>query len=113
VPFSQGFSRVTSTERTIYFIAFLAAALGVALLIAPSSYHRLQFRRRDKERMLFTANRMAVGGMAFVAFSMATVVGLITEFLFGTAPAIAVGIVIGVWFAWFWYGLPLSRRLDQ
>jgi HAMP domain-containing protein len=46
-----------------------------------------------------------------VAFSMATVVGLITEFLFGTA--VAVGIGIGAWFAWFWYGLPLSRRLEQ
>ncbi len=113
VPFSQGFTRVTSTERWVYFVAFLAAALGAALLIAPSSYHRLRFRHHDKEQMLFTSNKMAIAGMGFVAMSMAGVVGLITEFLFGTVPALAAGLGIGGWFAWFWYGLPLSRRLDD
>jgi hypothetical protein len=113
LPFSQGFTRVTMAERWVYFAAFVAAALGTALLIAPSSYHRLRFRHGDKERMLIASNRMAIGGMGLVAIAMALVVGLVTDVIFGTlAASIAAGLV-GGWFAWFWYGLPLSRRLED
>src|SRR5690349_11758680 len=66
VPFSQGFSKVTVPQRWVYFGSFMCAAFGTALLIAPSSYHRLRFRHHDKERMLFASNRMAIGGMALV-----------------------------------------------
>jgi hypothetical protein len=113
LPFSQGFAKLTTIERWVYFGAFMAAALGTALLIAPSSYHRLRFRQKDKERMLFTSNRMAIAGMALVALSMAGSVGLITEVVFSPVPALVAGVAIGGWFAWFWYGLPISRRIDS
>jgi Family of unknown function (DUF6328) len=112
VPFSQGFAKLSNFERWVYFGAFLTTALGTALLIAPSSYHRLRFRQRDKERMLFTSNKLAIGGMALVALSIACIAGLITDVVFGAPQAIVVAIAIGVWFAWFWYGLPLGRRTD-
>lgn len=111
LPFSQGFARVTTVERWVYFGAFISAALGTALLIAPSSYHRLRFRQGDKERMLVASNRMAICGMAQVAVAMAGVVGLITDVIFGTPAAAFASGLVGGWFAWFWYGLPLSRRL--
>jgi hypothetical protein len=113
VPFSQGFTDVTNTERWVYFAAFLSTALGAALLIAPSSYHRLRFRHSDKEQMLFTSNRLVLFGMGFVALSMALVVGLISEFVFGTWIALVAGIGIGGWLAWFWYGLPISRHIKE
>jgi hypothetical protein len=113
VPFSQGFTDLTSAERWVYYAAFLAAALGAAMMIAPSSYHRLRFRQGDKERMLHTSNRLVIVGMALVATSMALSVGLITSFVFGTAHAIVAGTLIGVWFGWFWYGLPITRRVQD
>jgi hypothetical protein len=113
LPFSQGFAKITDVERWVYFGAFIAAALGTALLIAPSSYHRLRFRQGDKEHMLFSSNRMAIGGMALVAIAMAGVVGLITDVIFGTLAASITAGLVGGWFAWFWYGLPLSRRLEM
>jgi Family of unknown function (DUF6328) len=113
LPFSQGFAKVTTAERWIYFVAFIAAALGTALLIAPSSYHRLRFRHRDKERLLIAANRMAIGGMALVAIAMACVVGLITDVIFGAPAAAITAGLVGGWFAWFWYGLPLTRRFEE
>ena len=67
VPFSQRLLESDAVERWIYFAAFIAAALGAALLIAPSSYHRLRFRQGDKERMLHTSNRLLLSGMAMVA----------------------------------------------
>jgi hypothetical protein len=113
LPFSQGFAKVTTAERWVYFVAFIAAALGTALLIAPSSYHRLRFRHGDKERLLIASNRMAIGGMALIAIAMACVVGLITDVIFGTAAAAIGAGLVGGWFAWFWYGLPLTRRFEK
>ena len=110
VPFSQGFSSLTTFERWVYYAAFISATLGTALLIAPSSYHRLLFRQGDKERMLYTSNRLLLAGMGFVAASMALAVGLISEYVFGTTVALIAGTSIAAWLVWFWYGLPLSRR---
>src|SRR5437588_7891756 len=63
VPFTQRFSRLDSIQRDIYFLAVLSTALASAFLIAPSAYHRLRWRQRDKERMLETSNHMAVIGL--------------------------------------------------
>ena len=111
VPFSQRFQRLTGTQRSVYFASFICAALAIALLIAPSSYHRLLFRHRDKERMLFTSNRLAIAGMALAAVSVSGVVFLISDVLFGALAASLVTAGLAGWFVWFWYGLPLSRML--
>lgn len=110
VPFSQGFSSLSSVERWIYFAAFITSALAAALLIAPSSYHRIRFRQGDKEKMIALANRFLVWGLALVAISMSLSVGLISEFVFSTTMALVAGIGVGAALAWFWFGLPLSRR---
>src|SRR5436190_8010089 len=83
VPFSNGYTRMTHLQRDMYFVTFLATALATILLIAPSTYHRLLFRRGDKERMLYTANRMTIIGTMFLAVAMASAVFVITDVLFG------------------------------
>jgi uncharacterized protein DUF6328 len=110
MPFSQGFDRVTSAQRAVYFGSFLCTALATALFIAPSSYHRLRFRQQDKERMLLAANKMAIAGTGFLALAIVGVVFLITDVLYEVFPAALVTAVIAGWFFWFWYGLPLVRR---
>jgi len=113
VPFSQGFSSLNSVERWIYFAAFISSALAAALLIAPSSFHRLRFRQGDKEKMVNLGNRLLVGGLVLVAISISLSVGLISEFVFGTATALIAGLGIGAALGWFWFGLPLSRRVQD
>jgi hypothetical protein len=111
VPFSIGFQRLTRLQRNAYFVAFVLAAMSAALLIAPSSYHRLRFRTGDKERMLFTSNKLAIWGLALLAMAMACAVFVVTDVLFG-APA-AAGVTAGIagWLTWFWFGIPLGRIL--
>jgi amino acid transporter len=113
VPFSQGFSSLSTVERWIYFAAFITSALAAAFLIAPSSYHRLRFRKGDKEKMVTLGNHFLVTGLALVAVSISLSVGLISEFVFGTATALIAGVGIGAALAWFWFGLPLSRRAQD
>ncbi len=109
VPFANGWTRVTALQRDVFFVAFLATAAASILLIAPSSYHRLRWREGDKEQMLETSNRLAIGGTVFLAVGMTAVVFLITDILFKAPWAALTTALIGGGFAWFWYGLPLIR----
>ncbi len=109
VPFAQRFSELTGFQRGLYFAVLLLTALACALLIAPTAYHRLQFRRGRKEEILFFANRAAVLGLAALASAMTGAVLLITDLLFGIAAAIPVGAGAALMFASLWYLLPLHR----
>ena len=62
VPFARGWTRVTGFQRDVFVVAFLSTAVSVALLAAPSSYHRLRFRTGNKERMVRIGNRLAIAG---------------------------------------------------
>ena len=112
VPFSNGYSRITELQRDFYFASFLCTTAATILLIAPSTYHRIMFRRGDKERMLFTSNRLVLVGTVFLAVAMSAAVFVITDVLFGVGPASAMAAVGFLVFAGFWYLLPLSRRLQ-
>jgi hypothetical protein len=113
VPFSNGWNRVTDTQRDVFFVAFLCAALASILLIAPSTYHRLRWRAHDKEQMLRTANRLAIVGTVFLALGMTATVFLITDVLFAAPAAAGATAALAGAFAWFWYGLPLTRRATR
>ena len=113
VPFTQRFSQVTGVQEDAYFASFLCAALATVLLIAPSAYHRLQWRQRDKEHMLVVANRLAIAGTVFLALAVTGSVFFVTDFLFGAfTTGLVTGLIAGC-FTWFWYGLPLLRRIER
>ena len=113
VPFSQGFPQMTGVERAAYFIAFVCASASCACLIAPSAYHRIQFREGDKKHLIALSNRLAIVGMGFLALAMTSVAFLITDYLFGSPwAAIATSISGGV-YAWVWFGIPLVRHIRR
>jgi hypothetical protein len=111
VPFSQGWTRVNSFQRDLFFGTLLATALSSALLIAPSAYHRIHFRQQNKEELLITSNKLSIAGLAFLALAMIGAVVLISDFLFEPAAAVVFGVGVGGVFVWFWLALPLSRRI--
>ena len=112
VPFSQGFAKVTSTQKGVYFAAFIFTALATAFLISPTSYHRLRWRAKDKEQMLVTSNRLTIAGTAFLALAISCVVYFITDFLYSNLSAMVTG-AIALILGWLWYGLPLMRAAKQ
>jgi hypothetical protein len=109
VPFAQGFAQLTGFERGLYFGVLLLTALASALLIAPTAYHRLQFRQGRKQDVLWFANRAALLGLGALALAMSGAILLITDFLFGVAAAIPVGVAAALMFGSLWYLLPLRR----
>src|SRR4029079_17490593 len=63
VPFTQRFSEVSDLQKDVYFLTFLCTAVATALLIAPSAYHRLEWRQGDKGYLLVISNRLAIAGI--------------------------------------------------
>jgi hypothetical protein len=113
VPFNQGFSKATSFQKDVYLVTLLLTAAATALLIAPSAYHRLEFRQGDKHHIVFVANRFAICGFGFLAAAMSSAVLLVTDYLFGSATAATSTIGAAVVLYGFWYGAPLLRRRQR
>src|SRR5215213_9825669 len=90
VPFAQGFTRVTEFQRALFFVVMALTGVSAALLIAPSAWHRLRFRQKDKERILQASNMM-----------------LIADFIYSPVLTIISGVLAGTVFAVLWYVLPL------
>ena len=113
VPFANGFPRLRGVDRDIFFVAFIATALSTVLLIAPSSYHRLRWRRHDKERMLRVSNSLTIAGLACLAVAITSAVFVITDFLFHRAWAATFTAIVAFAFLVLWYGLPLVSAIQD
>jgi hypothetical protein len=111
VPFAQGFQSISEFEKKMYFATLLATALSAALLIAPTAYHRLLFRQQEKASLVFTANRLAIAGIAVLALAMSSALLLITHILFGTAATVITTTCAVSVFVFLWAALPLKQRL--
>ena len=111
VPFQQGFEDVTEFQKVVYFATLMLTAISATMLISPSAYHRITFRYQQKRRLVYYSNRFAIIGLAMLALAMTGAILLVTDYLFSTAAAVvAAGVALCV-FGFFWFGLPLRRRL--
>ena len=110
VPFSQRFDETTDLQRDTFMIALLSTLAGSVFLIAPSAYHRIRFRDRDKEALLQISNTFAIVGLVFLAIGMTSVVFLVTDMIFkGVLTAVVTALTAGL-FALVWFVLPLVRK---
>ncbi|MBA2384328.1 MAG: hypothetical protein H0V68_06655 [Actinobacteria bacterium] len=113
VPFTQRFARVTDLQEETYMTALLCTVGGSVFLMAPTAFHRIRFRDRDKESLLLISNRFAIVGMVLLAVAMTASVFLVTDLLFkGATTAIVTAAVAGL-FALVWFVLPLVRELSD
>lgn len=113
VPFSQRFEALDGWQRGVFFVTLFGTAIATALFMAPTAYHRIRFRQGDKERMLRSANRLAIAGLALLAGSMGCAVFLAADLVFGIGFAFLTATTIAAVMAWTWFGLPLSRRVQD
>jgi hypothetical protein len=107
VPFAQGFTHTTDFQRALFFVVMSLTAVSLALLIAPSAWHRLRFRQQDKERILRASNTMSIAGLGFLALAMTGAVMLIADFIYSPTLTIISGIAAAVVYGILWYVLPL------
>jgi hypothetical protein len=110
VPFASGFARVSDLQRHVYFVTLLLTAFACACLIAPTAYHRIRFRQRDKRHLLALSNRFALAGLGLLALAMSSTVLLVTDVIFDTTVAGVIAAIVALVFASAWFVLPLVRR---
>ena len=114
VPFASGFADVTNFQKALYFVVLCSTAIASALLVAPSAYHRINFRAKDKEQMLRTSNGLMIGGLVFVALSIVGAVVLVADFIYDSPATTLACAVVGVaLFTGMWFVLPVMRRDPQ
>ena len=113
VPFQQRFAQVTDFQEKVYFFTLLASAVASALFIAPTAYHRMMFRGRDKPRLVRISSQLAIAGLVALAAAMNGAILLVTDVLFGdTIVAITLAATMAM-FVGLWFALGLVRRMSN
>jgi hypothetical protein len=110
VPFSNGFSKISTFEKTVYFVTLLFVAIAAVLLMAPSIHYRILFRQREKGYLVSMANRLAITGMIFLGLGFSGVLILLSDFVVGGVAPVIVGIGALLGIAGLWFAVPLARR---
>jgi len=112
IPFTQRFVGVTDFERVVYYLSFLTAGSAAVVIVAPVSYHRLVFRRHDKQSLVTRGNQMAQAGLGLLGIAILGVLVLVTDFLFSSMVLVVVMSAMYVAIVGsLWYLLPLQSRL--
>lgn len=110
LPFTNRFARLTPGQRDLYLAALVLAALATALLLGPVAYHRLVFRRGQKERLVRAASVMAIAGLVTVGLAVSAAVLLVTGYVASGLPAVLITAFVACAFGLLWFALPLARR---
>jgi predicted membrane channel-forming protein YqfA (hemolysin III family) len=110
IVFTPRFRSISTFQRFDYFATLLATSAAAVLLIAPTAYHRILFRRGDKQYLVKVANRCTVFGLAAIAVAMIGVVLLISDVMFSSTVTIATTTIVAAGCATTWFLMPLARR---
>jgi hypothetical protein len=110
LPFTNRFDRLSQGQRELYLGTLVLAAVATALLLGPVAYHRLVFRRGQKEGLVRAANVMAVAGLAAVGLAVSAAVLLVTGYVTSGLAAGLITAFVTCLFGLLWFAFPLARR---
>jgi Family of unknown function (DUF6328) len=113
LPFTQRFSRLSHAQRELYTASIVLAAVATALLVGPVAYHRLVFRRHEKERLVRAANVMALLGLAAVALAVSAAVLLVTSYVTTGLATVLISVFVVCLFGGLWFVFPLASRRPE
>ncbi len=91
VPFSSRFTELTTFQVGVYLAVLGGAVTTTGLVVAPVAFHRSLFRRRRRELLVTSANRLALAGLAMLALTVSGVVLLVVDIVLGTTEALVAG----------------------
>jgi hypothetical protein len=110
LPFTTRFARLSHAQRELYITSILLAAVSTALLVAPVAYHRLVFRRHEKESLIRAANVMALLGLGAVALAISAAVLLVTSYVALGLTTVVISAFVVCLFGGLWFAFPLVRH---
>lgn len=110
LPFTARFARLSQAQHDLYLASLVLCAVATALLLGPVAYHRVVFRRRQKEPLVRAASVMATLGLAAVGLAVSTSVLLASSTVATGLPAWLITVFIVLLFGGLWFAFPLARR---
>ncbi|KUI23220.1 sodium:proton antiporter [Mycobacterium sp. GA-1285] len=110
LPFTDHFSDLDETMRTVYLVTVASSIGATILLIAPVSMHRLLFRRHRMETLVATAHGFAITGTLLLGVALAGVATIIFDAVADSVAAWIACSVVLVALVGFWYLMPLRNR---
>ncbi|HVQ87884.1 MAG TPA: DUF6328 family protein [Actinomycetes bacterium] len=110
MPFTQRFVTLDQTQKWLYGVTVLTAAMALGLLVGPVAAHRLTFRTQRKESVLMLSHVMTLAGMCFMGLAVTLAVSLAIWAALGGTAAVLATVTVAVTFVTFWLALPLWVR---
>jgi hypothetical protein len=108
--FTQRFSELDDFDLTVYTVTLVSTALATLVFIAPVSFHRLVFRRRQKSALVLIADRLLIIGLALLAPAICGALLLILDVALGRWQAVVGSSLTALVALLTWYVLPLAVR---
>ena len=109
VPFAARFGGISRPQRAGFFITLLFTATGTVLLMAPSVYHRLRWRRGGKSDVVRVGHWLFLAGTAFLAVGLLAGLLLVSDVLYGVVAAVIATTAVAACLVVTWYALALTR----
>ncbi|MGI8857499.1 MAG: DUF6328 family protein [Thermomicrobiales bacterium] len=113
LPFQSRFEKLTTTQRNLYLVIFVAVLLSLVCFIMPAAYHRVARPVHRKQGFKVLATRVVIVGL--VPFSISTLLStyLIMDVVVGPRVGVIAACIIGVPLILLWWLFPLFRVHDR
>ncbi|MDT7541774.1 MAG: hypothetical protein QOE33_1678 [Acidobacteriota bacterium] len=111
--FEQGFERLPEHARYLKLGALALMLVAIALLIAPSAFHRIVERGEDTHRLQRFATRVMELALLPFATGLGVDVFVATEKVFGHKPGASAGLAALGFALFFWWGLEWIQRAKR
>jgi Family of unknown function (DUF6328) len=110
LPFTARFARLSQAQQDLYLASLVLCAVATALLLGPVAYHRLVFRRGQKEPLVRVASMLATFGLAAVGLAICAAVLLASSVVATGLPAWLITGFVLLLFVGLWFAFPLAHR---
>lgn len=110
VVFQPRFATLSTADRTIYVITVVLGAATVGALVGPVSFHRLVAGHRLKPQTVTWASRMTLIGLVLLYGTTGCAFLLIMRIVLHDSTALWLVVLMGLWFALWWFAVPLWAR---
>ncbi|RBO94234.1 DUF6328 family protein [Nocardia puris] len=110
LPFQPAFGALSDGMRAVYLMTAAAAVCGAIVLMAPVAWHRLLFRRRRLQTLVWAAHRYAMVGLVLLGVAIGGVCTLMVDLVVGPVAAAFAGASTVVLFLVVWLAAPMRRR---
>jgi hypothetical protein len=109
--FNQGFDeKLSNVGQNVHLVAMTLTALAMAVVMSPAALHRLAEPKQVSERFLWLASNLILAGMVPLAVAIGLDSYVVASIVLGRElPAVVVGVVLMVVFAWLWLLLPVRE----